>query len=242
VTGPFALYLARKGDSLSISPGILTSYLNLFSMNLNQRCLQVLAVELLMITTMCSGEEEPRNIGSSRALQSNFQSRRTLGHKRKLKGVGNFGEVTPSLFRGAQPSNKGFEELAKNGIDIVVDTRGNRSSSEGKVVRRYGMQYVAIPWHCPFPNDDVFVRFLKVVRENPRKKIFVHCRLGDDRTGMMIASYRMAAEGWSADEAMTEMQRFGFSYAHHFICPRLASYEKNFTTHLRSNPAFKGMR
>jgi protein tyrosine phosphatase (PTP) superfamily phosphohydrolase (DUF442 family) len=78
------------------------------------------------------------------------------------------------------------------GIDIVVDTRGNRTKSEGKEVRRHGMQYVAIPWHCPFPKDETFARFLKLMRDNPDKKVFVHCRLGDDRTGMMIAAYRMA--------------------------------------------------
>ena len=158
-----------------------------------------------------------------------------------MAGVANFGEVTPTLFRGAQPTRKGFQTLAKTGIDIVVDTRGNRANSEGKEVRRLGMRYVAIPWHCPFPHDDVFARFLKLIRENPDKKIFVHCRLGDDRTGMMVASYRMAIQGWSADEAMREMQKFGFSSAHHFICPRLAAYEQSFPQHLRANPGLRGL-
>jgi len=128
------------------------------------------------------------------------------------------------------------------GIEIVVDTRGERSDSEGKEVRALGMKYVAIPWHCPFPRDEVFVRFLKLLQDNPNKKVFVHCRLGDDRTGMMAASYYMAAEGWSADEAMVEMQHFGFSQAHHFICPNLASYEHSFPARLKTNPAFEGLR
>jgi len=166
----------------------------------------------------------------------------SVGEKRKMAGVGNFGEVTPLLYRGAQPTYKGFAALAKMGIDIVVDTRGNRTKTEGKEVRRLGMRYVAIPWHCPFPHDDVFARFLKLVRENPDKRVFVHCRLGDDRTGMMIAAYRMEAEGWSADKAMREMRQFGFSRAHHLICPTLASYEKSFPEHLKTNPAFRGLR
>jgi tyrosine-protein phosphatase SIW14 len=217
-------------------------HLNFFSMPVAFRCLRLLTFSLWLITTMSSAwDEEPRPSDGRSAYHPESQSRRTLGQKRKLKGVGNFGEVTPALFRGAQPNRKGFEGLAKMGTDIVVDLRGNRES-EGKEVRRLGMRYVAIPWHCPFPNDDVFVRFLKLVRENSSKKIFVHCRLGDDRTGMMVASYRMAAEGWTADEAMNEMQKFGFSHPHHFICPRLASYEKNFPAHLKSNPAFAGLR
>jgi tyrosine-protein phosphatase SIW14 len=201
------------------------------------RGFRVLAIPLLLAITMCPGEEPQQKGGRSASHPA-----RPMGQKRKIKGIGNVGEVTPTLFRGAQPSHEGLEALAKMGIDIVVDARGNQSDSEGKEASRLGMQYVAIPWHCPFPNDDVLVRFLKLLQENPRKRVFVHCRLGDDRTGMMIAAYRMAAQGWTADEAMHEMQQFGFSSIHHLICPGLASYEKSFPEHLRSNPAFEGLR
>ncbi len=203
------------------------------------RCPRALAIPLLLAVTMCSGED-PQHKGGSSAPE--LHSARVFGEKRKVKGIRNFGEVTPRLFRGGQPNHQGFETLAKMGVEIVVDTRGNRTNSEGKEVRRHGMRYVAIPWHCPFPKDDLFVRFLRVLKENPGKKVFVHCRLGDDRTGMMVAAYRMAEQGWSADEAMLEMRQFGFNRAHHIICPRLASYEKSFPKHLESNPAFRDLR
>jgi protein tyrosine/serine phosphatase len=84
--------------------------------------------------------------------------------------------------------------------------------------------------------------FLKVIEQDHGKKIFVHCRLGGDRTGMAIASYRMAQEGWSADEAMKEMERFGFQGIHLVICPALGHYEKEFPEHLKTNPAFKELQ
>ena len=69
----------------------------------------------------------------------------------------------------------------------------------------------------------IFAQFLTLLRKNPGKKIFVHSRLGDDRTGMMIASYRMAQEGWSAEKAEKEMEKFGFSFTHRrLICPGLS--------------------
>ena len=163
----------------------------------------------------------------------------TMGSRKHDVGLPNFGEVTASLFRGGQPGVDGLEALEKMGVSIVVDMRGSKSSHEETAVSRLGMQYVAIPWHCPFPADPVFARFLKLIQDNPGKKIFVHCRLGDDRTGMAIAVYRMAEEGWSADEALAEMKRFGFTTAHHAICPTLAFYEKHFPEHLRTNPIFK---
>ena len=53
-------------------------------------------------------------------------------------------------------------------------------------------------------SDDIIARFLKIIEENPDKKIFVHCRVGVDRTGVAVASYRIAKEGWSPEEAMKE--------------------------------------
>lgn len=196
------------------------------------------AVALWLAVTLCNGQER-REAGGN---VSQAHTARTLGVKRRVEGVGNFGEVTPRLFRGAQPSPGGFDALAKMGIDIVVDASGAQSASEEKEVQRRGMRYVAIRWHCSSPHDEVFARFLRLVRENPSQKVFVHCHLGKDRTGMMVASYRMADEGWSADEAMLEMQGFGFSSAHHLLCPHLASYERSFPGRLQNNAAFAGLR
>jgi len=166
----------------------------------------------------------------------------SMGSRKHYVGLPNFGEVTPNLFRGGQPGTDGLETLRKMGVSIDIDMRSTKSSHEESVASKLGIEYVSIPWHCPFPSDPVFVRFLKVIEQNRGKKIFVHCRLGDDRTGMAIASYRMAEEGWSTDEALNEMRVFGFNTAHHAICPTLAAYAKHFPDHLKSNPAFKELQ
>jgi protein tyrosine phosphatase (PTP) superfamily phosphohydrolase (DUF442 family) len=173
--------------------------------------------------------------------KSKSPTTRVIGRKLREKGVPNFGEVTPTLYRGGLLKTDGLKTLAKMGIKVVVDTHANDVSEE-KTVQGLGMEYVAIPWHCPWPKDEVFAKFLKVLRENRGKKVFVHCRLGDDRTGMMIAAYRMADEGWTPDEAMNEMRAFGFTRAHHFICPGLASYEKHFPERLKDSEVLAGAR
>jgi protein tyrosine phosphatase (PTP) superfamily phosphohydrolase (DUF442 family) len=152
--------------------------------------------------------------------------------KLKLTGVANFGEVSPFLYRGAQPSRVGFQGLADMGIDIVVDARLSRKGSEKKAVNAAGMEYVSIPWHCMFPKDKAIAQFLAVLRENPKKKIFVHCRYGDDRTGMMIAAYRMAVDNWTAEEAWAEMMKFGMNRT---ICFPLRSYERSFPERLKKD-------
>ena len=166
---------------------------------------------------------------------------RAIGHRLQEKGVPNFGEVTPTLYRGGLLDPTGIKALKRLGMNVIIDTHANDEAEE-KIVESLGMKYVAIPWHCPRPHDEVFAKFLQVLHENKGKKIFVHCRLGDDRTGMMVAAYRMADEGWTADEAMREMKSFGFARSHHLLCPGLAKYEKEFPNRLKEDPVFESVR
>jgi tyrosine-protein phosphatase SIW14 len=157
----------------------------------------------------------------------------------QVNGIANFAKVTPFLYRGAQPHATGFQELKKMGVDIIVDLRLSGTDREKAQVTKLGMQYVSIPWHCLFPKDENFAQFLKVLHDHPKKIVFVHCRYGDDRTGMAIAAYRMAFEGWTAAEARNEMDQFGF---HHIACSSLVNYERNFPDRLKKNSAFEGLK
>src|ERR1700751_1483396 len=164
-----------------------------------------------------------------------------IGQHLPLNGVPNFGEVTSQLLRGGQPTEAGFEELSKRGIGLVINLRGD-SKAERAMVEKLGMQYVSIPWHCAYPKDRQVAQFLSVLRANPDKKIFVHCRLGVDRTGLMIASYRMAEQGWTAARAHREMAAFGFDAFHNIICPGLGSYAAGFPTRFEKDAAFEQLR
>ncbi len=203
------------------------------------RRIRILGIFLLLVIGAGADGAAPQT--SAPENRSKSPATRVIGRKLQEKGVPNFGEVTPTLYRGGLLNTSGLKALAKLGINVIVDTHANDVSEE-KTVKSLGMEYVAIPWHCPWPRDEVFARFLKVLEQNKGKKVFVHCRLGDDRTGMMVAAYRMAEEGWTADEAMNEMETFGFTRAHHLICPGLARYEKHFPERLKNSPAFSAVR
>ena len=168
-------------------------------------------------------------------------SEHSIGTRQKVKGIPNFAQVSPNLYRGGLPSPEGIKGLKKMDIDVVVDLRAGADKVEETAVTKLGMQYVSIPSHCPFPSDATWAHFLKVIRENEGKKVFVHCRLGEDRTGMAVASYRMADEGWTAPEALREMRAFGFSTWHRAICPGLEGYEEGFPERLKKDPAFRDL-
>ena len=196
----------------------------------------ILSVPFLFIVSSPVGAAAPQTKEETQSPKV-----RAIGQRLEQKGVPNFGEVTATLYRGGLVRTDGIKALKKLGVNVIVDTHAN-DESEQKTVDSLGMKYVAIPWHCPWPHDEVFAKFLQVLHENPGKKVFVHCRLGDDRTGMMVAAYRMAEQGWTADEAMTEMRSFGFSRSHHLLCPSLAGYEKSFPEHLKDSAVFADER
>ena len=56
------------------------------------------------------------------------------------------------------------------------------------------------------------VKFLKTVTDENVQPVFVHCKHGADRTGTMVAIYRIVVEGWSKEDAIKEMRQGGFGY------------------------------
>jgi protein tyrosine/serine phosphatase len=74
-------------------------------------------------------------------------------------------------------------------------------------------------WH---PEDEDVLRFLRIVTDTNRAPVFVHCLHGSDRTGTMIAIYRMAVENWSKEAAIEEMTRGGFGF--HRVWRNLVKY------------------
>jgi tyrosine-protein phosphatase SIW14 len=199
----------------------------------------LLALVTLLAATFAATAraQEPANPATPLATND-----RTIAHKIILPGVSNFGEVNQKLYRGALPSNDGLANLMKMGIELVVDMRDGVHADERDTVSKLGMQYVAIPWHCAHPDNETTSRFLTVLRENPDKRIFVHCYYGTDRTGMMIAAFRMTEQNWSAAEARKEMQAYGFSLTHRVMCPGLAAYEQDFPSAFKTSPAFEKLR
>jgi protein tyrosine/serine phosphatase len=156
----------------------------------------------------------------------------------KVDGIQNWAHVTDTLYRGAQPSSAGFKTLQQMGVGIVVDFRDERGeiASESKAVQTLGMKYVSIPWSgSAKPSTIQVVQFLDLVRENPQAKIFVHCKRGADRTGVMVAAYRIVVEHKDVSDAVAEMHQFHYD---HFWLPQLERYVESLPQLLSADPLF----
>ncbi|HKV60521.1 MAG TPA: hypothetical protein VJO16_01295 [Candidatus Acidoferrum sp.] len=165
------------------------------------------------------------------------------GEKLRISGIPNAGKISDSLYRGAQPREAGFSELKLLGITTIVDLRGEDREKivwERKHAESLGMRFINIPvsgW-AP-PTDEQAVQFLSLFRDNPGQKVFLHCRFGDDRTGVFTAVYRMAIQKWPADQAMKEMYFFGFNGFWH---PSMKSFVRDFPARLNSAPSLATFR
>jgi protein tyrosine/serine phosphatase len=169
--------------------------------------------------------------------------RESYAQKIHIHGISDAGKLNSFLYRGNQPKMESLDELKELGIDTIVDLRGERRGLRKREQQRaeaLGMQLVSIPgsgWSPP--RDEQLVQFFELLRERPRRHVFVHCWLGGDRAGVFLATYRIAFEGWSPEQALHEMHMFHF---HGFWHPAMTAYVKAFPNHLATSEALARFR
>jgi tyrosine-protein phosphatase SIW14 len=126
-----------------------------------------------------------------------------------LPGLTSVHRVAPGIFRGCQPEPEGYATLKAMGVRTVINLRtrhGEREAVEGA-----GMRYVEIPMSFLRKADPAVVRkALSVMTDPANQPVFVHCSVGRDRTGVVVAVYRMEVDGWSKAKAVAEMEALGF--------------------------------
>ena len=126
-----------------------------------------------------------------------------------LAGLSNVGRVAPGIYRGAQPLPEGYRTLKAMGIRTVVNLRTRHG--EKAAVESAGMRSIEIPISTTSTIDPKAVKqALSAITDPANQPVFLHCAQGRDRTGVVVAVYRMEVDGWSSAEAEAEMQTFGF--------------------------------
>ena len=138
----------------------------------------------------------------------------------EFAGLTNFGRVTHDIWRGAQPTTDGYRNLVERGkVKSFLSLRrgANRDEVDLKVANLSGVQSLQVSMKEWDPGQDslrqlaLALKTLKRLSDDPKTRpVYVHCKAGQNRTGFVIATYRMVYQGWTPEEAVREMRTYGF--------------------------------
>ncbi len=124
--------------------------------------------------------------------------------------VGNLYRIEDGLFRGAQPSVAGFRELAALGVRNVLDLAGG--SGDVRFVSDGTVKLFHVPMSAWGLRDDLVLKALRIMTEPENRPLMIHCAHGADRTGAIVALYRVVVQGWTKEQAVREMNEGGYHH------------------------------
>jgi len=133
--------------------------------------------------------------------------------KEPFQDIPAFDTVTPGFYRGGRPKEKGYDELKRLGVKTIVDLTGpsKQRDKHDSLAAAHGMSVVHAPMSIyTRPTDENVLLFLKTVVDKKNYPVFLHCNQGHDRTGAMVAVYRVIVEGKGPKEGYREAEEHGF--------------------------------
>ncbi len=135
------------------------------------------------------------------------------------KGLPNLNRINSSLYRSAQPTKEGFEFLSHQPRLYLLDqpiktVLSLRAFHDDKSVMPSAspLRSEQIRFNTWHPENEDILKFLRIVTTPELQPVLVHCQHGSDRTGTMIAIYRIVVEGWTKEQAKEEMVQGNFGF------------------------------
>lgn len=123
-----------------------------------------------------------------------------------------FHQVSDGIYRGGHPEQNGLADLAQLGVKTVIDLENDESvNPEVSAGSRLGLNVIPKPMSMFWaPSDADADAILALLADPANRPVFIHCTLGQDRTGLMIGLYRVLNEKMPAAQAYSEMLGYGF--------------------------------
>jgi protein tyrosine/serine phosphatase len=160
--------------------------------------------------------------------------------------IKNFGQMDNHFYRGAQPKEEEYKELAQLGVKTIIDLRDDPLPYAKNAVGAAGMRYFNIPMSDKdYPKDESIEEFLSITKEESNWPFYVHCAGGRHRTGVIGAMYRFNHDEWNYDQAYEEMKNYDFytRFGHGALKKYVEDYWRHLQAkdpHPRSAPLSRG--
>lgn len=127
-----------------------------------------------------------------------------------VEGVDNLYRVSDDLYRSGQPDSEGFEQLEELGIKSVLNLREYHCDESR--VGKADIVTMRLPLAAGSLTQEEVAQALAMIQQAP-KPVVIHCWHGSDRTGCIVAAYRVVAQGWTPEQAVAELLMP--QYGHH---------------------------
>ena len=134
--------------------------------------------------------------------------------EKRYSELPNFHQVNEHLYRGGQPHRGGVKKLSELGIKTIINLcgEGDNSTEEQAEAKSAGLYYLNISWSSlGRPSDEQVERVMELIDTQENWPVFVHCKRGSDRTGTIVAIYRIQHDGWTGEQAIDEAKRYGLA-------------------------------
>jgi tyrosine-protein phosphatase SIW14 len=170
------------------------------------------------------------------------------------KIIPNFSQVAPGIYRGGNPIDRGQGEdgisaLKEVGINTIIDLQGRdyqdalgnwfaadfepgelpeNIQAEQQFASHQKIRFVHQPLSSLAPvsdeEDEQIKAVLEILKDSSQGPVFIHCEKGSDRTGLVVALFRVLQQGWTAEQAMAEWEKFGHTNISRYFTGDLDTY------------------
>jgi protein tyrosine/serine phosphatase len=142
----------------------------------------------------------------------------------------NFFKVNERLYRGGQPKAGGVKKLAELGTKTIINLRGSDEDTRAEELeaKAAGISYfnISMPG-LSRPSREQVERVMEILESEEHWPVFIHCKRGSDRTGTIVALYRISHDEWTAAKALSEARGFGLSWVEFGMKDYIADYYRD---------------
>lgn len=156
------------------------------------------SIQIVFILSSCAA---PATVSDSRPAK--------WSQKVEVEGLANLYKVDEDLYRSEQPHSVEMKKLSGFGIKTILNLRNTRNDIREAKATNLNLNHVPInTWRISY--DDL-VRSMIMIGQ-AKKPVLVHCLHGSDRTGAVVAVYRIVDRGWTKKETIEELKQGGYGY------------------------------
>jgi protein tyrosine/serine phosphatase len=148
------------------------------------------------------------------AQAADFAEERPADWAQPVEKHYNLYQMSPTLYRSSLPDGGALPLLAKLKIGTVITFLPD---SDARWLSAPGIEQVQLPYRTNHVDDSDILKALRAVQAaEANGPVLMHCKHGSDRTGLVAAMYRVVVQGWSKEDALSEMTEGGFGDSYHF--------------------------